>query len=442
MKKLFAGIVGAGVLGTGGALATDNVINPYDTVGTTLQISQESTLPEGGETKIIADKNLPRVTLQKFNGEVSMGVRYQGLDVQGDRPFLSKNVEWSAPDQKMEAVPLQATTTMEDGGMEINIILNSKPASNVFNFTMENADNLDFFYQAPLWQEAGLKAPTKDCTVTDCTTAEGTSHRPDNVAGSYAVYYKDHANHLVGSTNYATGKAYHIFRPLVTDTKGNTTWADLSYTNGVLSVSVPQSFLDSAVYPVKVDPTFGYTTKGVSQLANVRLGTTLLCTLVGSYIASTGDVVTNYNIYGQVTAVDTNDTPGFSLFSVVSGNPSTQLDATTTITIANTTNQLWTSSAISVNPVAGVQYCIGASFSAIPLINNGISLDFDAGSPPGRINSTLLGFPGIGNNYSPTGTDSGRQYSIYVTYTAGPTQIKAYINKATGYIINSTGYIK
>lgn len=272
----------------GGTIAADNAQNPYTDKGTTLEIAASSTLPEAGTNKIIVDKTQPKITLQKFNGELSTGIKYEGMapNTTGSRPFLSKNVEWSDGNQKMEVVPLAASSTYEDGGYEINIILNSAPVSNVFNFSIENADQLDFFYQAPLWQEAGLKAATKDCTDTDCTDF----HRPENAVGSYAVYYKEHANHIEGQINYATGKAYHIFRPEVRDTNGQKIWAELFYSNGILQVIVPQDFLTSAVYPVTIDPTFGYSSIGVSNVNNGKL--------IGSkYTAPDNGTITKLSMY-------------------------------------------------------------------------------------------------------------------------------------------------
>lgn len=86
--------------------------------------------------------------------------------------------------------PLPAGEGMEDGGFEIEIVLDEAPARNVFEFDIEGADELDFFYQPPL---------------TDEEVADG-AVRPENVVGSYAVYHKSKANYRVGDTNYATGK--------------------------------------------------------------------------------------------------------------------------------------------------------------------------------------------------------------------------------------------
>ena len=85
---------------------------------------------------------------------------------------------------------------MEDGGFEIEVYFPERPASNVFRFAIEGAEELDFFYQPEL---------TPEELAQDAV-------RPENVVGSYAVYHKTEANHRVGDTNYATGKAFHIYR--------------------------------------------------------------------------------------------------------------------------------------------------------------------------------------------------------------------------------------
>ena len=92
--------------------------------------------------------------------------------------------------------------------------------------------------------------------------------RPENVVGSYAVYHqtRGRVNDSAGM-EYKTGKAFHIYRPEAIDRDGNKVWCDLSISEqtGTLTVTVPQPFLDTAMYPVRVDPTFGYTTAGSSS---------------------------------------------------------------------------------------------------------------------------------------------------------------------------------
>src|SRR3990167_6658 len=239
MKKLLLSIlIGGTALGAG--IVADNRINPYTDKGASLEIAEISTLPDAGEVKTILSKNEPKVTLEKWNGEVALGVRYAGLpqNTNGARAFLTNRMEWKGAKEEMHAYPLPVGEIGEDGGFEIEVVLNEKPATNVFDFAIDGADSLDFFYQPELTAEE---------------IAEG-AERPENVVGSYAVYHKTKANHRIGSTNYATGKAFHIYRPKAFDANGVETWAELNYDSGALSVTVPQKFLDNALYPVIIDP--------------------------------------------------------------------------------------------------------------------------------------------------------------------------------------------
>jgi hypothetical protein len=111
---------------------------------------------------------------------------------------------------------------------------------------------LDFFYQPELTAEE---------------IAQG-SFRPENVVGSYAVYHqtKGGINDINGK-EYKVGKAFHIYRPHIIDATGAETWGNLHIENGIYSVEIPQDFLDKAVYPIKSNDTFGYTTLAGTYLS-------------------------------------------------------------------------------------------------------------------------------------------------------------------------------
>ena len=206
------------------------------------EVSFSEKLPAEGLKKAEMLKDRPKVVLSKWNDEVRMGVEYKKITANARKLVSSNEVKWGVGNEVVHAYK------KDDENFEIEIELKTKPATNVFDFTITGAENLDFFYQPALTPEE---------------IAEGAS-RPENVIGSYAVYHKTKANHRVGSTNYATGKAFHIYRPKAIDANGVEVWAELLYLNGILSVTVPQKFLDEAVYPVRVDPTFGYTSLGAS----------------------------------------------------------------------------------------------------------------------------------------------------------------------------------
>jgi len=173
---------------------------------------------------------------------------------------------------------------------ELEVLLLEKPKKNKVEFTVETK-GLKFYYQPELTQKE------KD---------DG-AFRPENVVGSYAVYHESKTNNIIypfdksGYTldelnekvlseelvakinkktseveyytqgkKYRVGKAFHIYRPKIVDSAGTEVWGDLIVDTNkkVLTVEIPQEFLDNAVYPVRhaAGLTFGYTSAGGSNL--------------------------------------------------------------------------------------------------------------------------------------------------------------------------------
>jgi len=159
--------------------------------------------------------------------------------------FEGEKVRFKTP--KMDFEMYEATTTDE---YKYIWYLNEKPLTNKIEFDIETS-GLDFFYQPELTPEE---------------IAEG-AFRPENVVGSYAVYHstKGGMNDINGK-EYKTGKAFHIYRPHIIDAEGKETWGILNIANEIYSVEIPQDFLDKAVYPIKSNDTFGYTTLGGSSI--------------------------------------------------------------------------------------------------------------------------------------------------------------------------------
>jgi hypothetical protein len=96
---------------------------------------------------------------------------------------------------------------------------------------MEGAENFDFFRQPDIVKDPFLK-------------------------GSYAVYRKAP---IVGE---GTGKLCHIHRPKIIDRRGRWVWGDLSVADNELHITIPETWLNDAKYPVIVDPTIETTTVG------------------------------------------------------------------------------------------------------------------------------------------------------------------------------------
>lgn len=146
-----------------------------------------------------------------------------------------------------------------DGKLKWDIEIAKKPATNVFDWELTGSAGLSFYYQPALTQDE----------------INGGCVRPDNVVGSYAVYC-DKAHHIKDSTgktlvNYRVGKLCHIYRPLCYDSKGTKVWGELLIESGTLRITIPQKFLDDAVYPVTLDPTiFGDDSNGASSQATAQ----------------------------------------------------------------------------------------------------------------------------------------------------------------------------
>lgn len=147
---------------------------------------------------------------------------------------------------------------LSDGGLEFEVHFAKNPRVYSYSFTY-NSKGVEFLYQPPLTQEESATIEVEGQQVP-------IRIRPANVVGSYAVYAKGKRD-----GKYGTGKFCHIYRPHARDFAGRETWGTISISppdangNGTVTLSLPQAWMDSATYPVVVDPTFGYDTVGASE---------------------------------------------------------------------------------------------------------------------------------------------------------------------------------
>lgn len=145
----------------------------------------------------------------------------------------------------------------------------TKPSSNVYTMQLGGKwTEFDFFYQTPFTSptstfEDGVEYLEQD--MGDGMMAR----RMRKVDGSYAVYHKTKRDHALGGTNYRCGKVCHIYVPKATDAIGNHAWCILHIDTitGAYSVTVPQNFLNEAVYPIVVNDELGESGEGASTQA-------------------------------------------------------------------------------------------------------------------------------------------------------------------------------
>lgn len=192
----------------------------------------------------------PQVKVQRWDNEVNLSFRLKddGLE-QEVVDTVSDKIVWKKGKREAHFYDIQSAKHPE-GAYEFEVVLLEKPSSNVVEFTIQDKD-VEYLYQPALTPEE---------------IADG-SERPENVVGSYAIYTKTPKTNYVGENEYKVGKVGHIYRPRIEDSVGSWVWGELHIENGILSVTIPQDFLDNAVYPVKhaAGLTFGYTSNGATD---------------------------------------------------------------------------------------------------------------------------------------------------------------------------------
>lgn len=300
--------------------------------------------------------------------------------------FYSREGQGGTPRQEGPGAAM-AKEAIPDG-YEIEVVWEQPPPSNVIEFTLET-EGLDWFYQPELTEEEVRKG---------CV-------RAPHVVGSYAVYHQIKTGDYtaLGGQDYKCGKAFHLYRPLAEDALGDTCWCDLhvDVARGLLTITVPQDWLSRAVFPVRIDPTFGYTTAGASW------GTSEPNCLVGvraTGAAGTGVSISAYYVpYAAGRGV------------LVEQSTKTIVPNGITASIERQGGPGWYTFGFVAGPsLSGIDYYI--CFIAGGFDQSGVWYDVASGA----------GFEDPSNSHnSPTNPTDGivddKRRSIYVTYVAGST---------------------
>lgn len=200
----------------------------------------------------------PQVKLKRWDNEANLSVRL-------DDDFKGARLVEDGNKIKLKGRGKEVNFYEIDEGFEFEVVFARKPKTNVVNFTIQTK-GLRFLYQPEIEdKQAERRAKFRGVTIEEARR----QIRPENVVGSYAVYHDSKSGDYspAGGKNYRAGKAYHIYRPKIIDKSGDWVWGVLNVNvdSGLLTVTIPQEFLDKAVYPLTVDPTFGYTSVGGSQ---------------------------------------------------------------------------------------------------------------------------------------------------------------------------------
>ena len=369
------------------------------------------------EIKIGDDKKpglTPKIKFQRWDGEANFTIEF--MDEEKDDAASKKDkdtIEWNK--QNVSAKFYNLTDAYE-----FEIILKEKPKTNIVNFSF-NMEGTAAYYQPALTQEFKVgdeEGRVTEVSETQVKDANGNIlyERPENVVGSYAIYGQKR-DYKLGGKNYGTGKVAHIYRPKIIDAKGDWVWGilNISKENNLMTITIPQKFLDEAAYPVIVDPTLGYTGGGASTLGMngyTRIGK-------GVTMPEDGTLI-NISAYMYEEGADYKNV-GIGIYNQAGGSPNAIVAETAPFELSTGATWIWQTRTISGSLTSGTAYHFAANGQNTG--GNVIYLAYDAvagtlyyqannysGSMPTPLSESVSGATG--------------NVSIYVTYStaAGDTE--------------------
>ena len=231
----------------------------------------------------------------------------------------------------------------EFGGVDYKITVKQPTGLNTITFTY-NHQACNAYLQPPLTQ----------------AEIDAGATRPDYAVNSIAFYHDTKGGAVTQAQvdiGLTTGKIGHLYRMQVTDANNNQTWADWGFGGGQsqITLTIPQAFLDSAVYPLVIAPvgdTFGYTTAGLSVWSATA---NYMFSSYDTYTGAVGDG-TSMSIYGAYR-----DVSGVKVQCAVYDNATAPANLITNavtdqITINSTTPQWWTGNFSSAPSFSDLAY--------------------------------------------------------------------------------------
>ena len=352
----------------------------------------------------------PQFKLMRWDNEVNCSIRLKDFDnytlsTEGEK------IKLVTPSKEVHFYDLPIDENNPEGAYEFEVILNSKPLTNKIEFTL-NTKELSFYKQPSMLEMVG-----RDGIVT-ATETEGFDSDGNIAMGvdgahsvhSYTFYTKSQKINYVDGKLYRCGVVGTIYRPKIFDSMGNWVWGELDI-DGVtqeLTVTIPHKFLDSAVYPVIVDPTFGYTTAGTgytSTLNNDARGTLV------TGVASTVDSISIYGYSSHASGYIKGFLIASSDLNVITNGVSVGVDAPSTSSAAKD----WTTMSFSTPPtVSATDYFM----CGISGHNSFYFYDAVAGAGTNSLiydASNSYNAPASLSGNTPSGT---KHFAIYCTYTA------------------------
>ena len=292
----------------------------------------------------------------------------------------------------------------KNGHLEHEIVFLVRPLTNSIKFKLDFPKGLRFIRQPALTSEE----------------ISSGHFRPDNVINSYAVKWnktgeiRGRNNSLIN--NYMNGKFCHIYRPKLIDSNKNMIWADLDINPQTkeMVINMDPIWLNNAIYPITLDPTFGKTAEGLTSYGgyeNKVLG------LLATGVVGTG---VSIHVYGSETG--TNNAHNAKCALYINSNDNLVSNGTTEQNNPFTTTAAYKTFNFSTGPtLSSVDYIICCWANST---TGNVNMWYDSGAEgvgPYDNSQVYNGWenPGV---FEKTGAFSEREASHYVTYSIGETR--------------------
>lgn len=345
----------------------------------------------------------PQAKLKRWNNEANVSIRLVDAGAGKTHSINNGIIEYKSGTARARWYQVTPAAFLgDDNGLEMEIFLGSKPPVNTLQFTVSNK-NIEWWYQPPL---ANVEADGSSWEID----AEGARHeRSAEVSGSYALYWPGHPINTTEGAQYRTGKIGHLYRPKAIDALGATAWGTLSYDSqiGILTASIPQAFLDSATYPVVIDPTIGYTTTAGTTYTSTGSVYAAKFTASSSGDANPGTMY----LYGRYLT-NANRQAHCGIWSDSSAYPGASLISGPTVTFDNT-SAAWKSGSITWTGISsGTVYWLGG----ISDTTTNLRLYYDAGGVNQSYFKADTNFPTLPNPFPASATGAAAQFGVYVEY--------------------------
>lgn len=227
-------------------------------------------------------KFVPNVNASMFDDEFYININRKGKIIENEIATLSSGVISQKVKDETDEFYID-----DKGRLKWDTVFSKIPATMVLEYDIKCTNGIEYYYQDTL--ENDWKKYNDDQTLEEYLKNH---HRADDIVGSYAVFCsRSHGK-------YKTGKLCHIPRPYVIDADGKTEWCMLIIDKTLMSIALPVDFMNAAKYPVRLDPTIGFS--GVpgstgDAVSDARyMGTALA---VGSFAAASNGTATKMCVY-------------------------------------------------------------------------------------------------------------------------------------------------